>query len=488
MSEYEDAKGSQTSSIALNDAAAGDAANDAAASDNPKKKSSRRSSFIKAFKNDFSSHVENYTEAGTKGVSRMYTKLEKEVMGMLDQAQSVVNDLPEKTTDDEEEDLPDMEIFTPDSIRNAVFCGHLVTDLDSIGGAIAAAKLYGGTPAAASDINSETKYALERFGVPVPRKIEDIIAEDPDVNICLVDHQQSSQMNPSIQAKNVVGIIDHHALQNKTLVTQKPIYVDIRPWGSMCTIIAHSYLIRKKRPSKAIAGIMLCAILSDTLNLNGPTTTDWDRLIVTILAELSEIEDINELAKKQFHAKSKELKNLSAFSLVHGDKKTFSFDQPGGFNGELGFAVIETTDDEAILKRVEELVEEMIASKKENSLSLLFVAIVNIVNLHSNLVLCGPAETSIAKEAFGDGIVSGDKKTLLDIGERVSRKKEFIPSLASAIHEGWKWDPEIGNEFLDADEADDEVHGELEIPLSDPFGQIQRIGSMRRVITISTAE
>ena len=317
----------------------------------------------------------------------------------------------------------------------------------------------------------------------VSLRVTYIVAEDPDVKICLVDHQQSSQMNPSIQAKNVVGIIDHHALQNKTLVTEKPIYVDIRPWGSMCTIIAHSFLIRKKRPSKAISGILLCAILSDTLNLNGPTTTDWDRLVVTILAELAEIEDINELAKKQFHAKSKELKNLSAYSLVHGDKKTFSFDQQGGFNGELGFAVIETTDDEAILTRVDELVKEMIASKKESSLNLLFVAIVNIVNLKSNLVLCGPAETSLAVEAFGDGIISGEKKTLMDLGERVSRKKEFIPSLASAIQEGWKWNSGMGNTFLDTDEEEkDEDPGELEIRVSDPHGQIQRMPSMRKVV------
>jgi manganese-dependent inorganic pyrophosphatase len=212
--------------------------------------------------------------------------------------------------------------------------------------------------------------------------------------------------------------------------------------------------------------------------LKSPTTTDWDKLIVTVLAELAEIDDINELAKKQFHAKSKELKNLSAYSLVHGDQKTFSFDQPGGFNGELGFAVIETTDDEAILSRVDQLVEEMIASKKERSLKLLFVAIVNIVDLHSSLVLCAPAETSLAIEAFG-GKISGDKKSLLDLGERVSRKKEFIPALASSIQEGWIHDQII----LEGD--NDEKPGELKILQSDPFGQIQRAGSIRKILDIS---
>jgi manganese-dependent inorganic pyrophosphatase len=57
----------------------------------------------------------------------------------------------------------------------------------------------------------------------------------PDAGICLVDHQQVSQLNKSIDVDRIVGVIDHHALQNATIVTDKPIYIDIRPWGSMST-------------------------------------------------------------------------------------------------------------------------------------------------------------------------------------------------------------------------------------------------------------
>ena len=62
-----------------------------------------------------------------------------------------------------------------------------------------------------------------------------------------------------------------------------PIYLDIRPWGSMSTIVAHTYFSMGRRPSKTIAGMLLCAILSDTLNLLGPTTTEWDKMIVALL-------------------------------------------------------------------------------------------------------------------------------------------------------------------------------------------------------------
>lgn len=408
----------------------------------------------------------------TDGINRRHTTLERQILSRLGLAERLLEDVPEVSDEDEAGKttaLPDVKVFIPHMIQNAVFCGHVVTDLDSVAGAIGAASLYGGTPAAASELNSETQYVLSRFGCPQPRRIEDIVAENAEARICLVDHQQTSQMNPCIEPKNVVGIIDHHALQNKTVVTEKPIYVDIRPWGSMSTIIGHTFLSRKKRPTKMVAGLLLCAILSDTLNLQSPTTTEWDELIVTALAEIAEIEDIDALAVEQFRAKSKDLVHLSAYSLVHGDQKTFSFERLGGFQGEVGFGVIETTDDQPILERVDELVLEMLAAKKETSLDILFLAIVNIVELHSKLVLCGPAEASLAKEAYGGEITSEDQ-TLMDLGKRVSRKQEFIPAVAAAIEGGW-------NDQDDIDISDEDL-GHLEIQLNDPYGQVRRYGSI----------
>jgi manganese-dependent inorganic pyrophosphatase len=89
----------------------------------------------------------------------------------------------------------------------------------------------------------------------------------PEAGVCLVDHQQTSQLNKAIDVARIVGVIDHHALQNATIVTDMPIYIDIRPWGSMSTIIAHTFISNNRRPTKGTAGMLLCAILSDTLNL-----------------------------------------------------------------------------------------------------------------------------------------------------------------------------------------------------------------------------
>jgi manganese-dependent inorganic pyrophosphatase len=191
-----------------------------------------------------------------------------------------------------EPQLPDVHPYIPQLLDGAIFCGHLMTDLDSIAGAIGAAELYNGTAARASEINSETAFALKYWGIEQPRPIEEILTELPDAGVCLVDHQQVSQLNKSIDVDRIVGVIDHHALQNATIVTDKPIYIDIRPWGSMSTIIAHTFMTLSRRPKKATAGLLLCAILSDTLNLCGPTTTEWDRLMVSILVEIAGVSSI----------------------------------------------------------------------------------------------------------------------------------------------------------------------------------------------------
>merc|ERR1711892_1068560 len=125
---------------------------------------------------------------------------------------------------------------------------------DSVAGAIGGASLFGGTAAIASKINSETEFALKEWGATLPSPIEVILSQNPNTDVCLVDHQQTSQMNPCIPHDNVVGVIDHHALQSKTIVTDKPIFVDIRPWGSMSTIIAHTFLTHRRRPSKCVSG------------------------------------------------------------------------------------------------------------------------------------------------------------------------------------------------------------------------------------------
>eukprot|EP00978_Attheya_sp_CCMP212_P011113 scaffold27184_cov45-Attheya_sp.AAC.2 len=398
-------------------------------------------------------------------IVRKRTEVEEQVIAKESDAEHIVKSLPKAT------DVPKVDLFLPEILKNSIFVGHVVTDLDSVAGAVGAAALYGGTPALASKVNSETQFALDMWNVELPRTIEELLEEDPNADVCLVDHQQTSQMNPSISSDQIVGVIDHHALQSKTIVTDKPIYIDIRPWGSMSTIVAHTFLTHGRRPSISVAGMLLCAILSDTLNLLGPTTTDWDRLMVAVLAEIAGVDDIQLLASQQFKAKSRELASMSAVALVNGDQKTFSFNS-SGFSGDIGFAVVETTDDDAILDKFNELLPELVACKKEKGLSCIFMAIVNIVKLKSCLLLCGPTEKHMAIEAFGGDISRMGK--LMDLGNRVSRKKDFIPVITRVIKAGWSKPSDMrrGMSTVSLSQL-----GHLEIDPTDPFGNVKRIGS-----------
>ena len=238
----------------------------------------------------------------------------------------------------------------------------------------------------------------------------------------------------------------------------------------MSTIIGHTFLTHKRRPPKAIAGMLLCAILSDTLNLLGPTTTEWDRLMVAVLSDIAGVDDIQLLASRQFKAKSRDLASLSAVGLVNGDQKSFSFNVPNGFEGDVGFAVIETTDDAVILKRIEQILPEMVICKKERKYECLFLAVVNIVQLHSKLVLCGPTELNLAEKAFGGEITLDG--ALMDLGKRVSRKKDFIPAITSTIKGGWKKPKGLERGLSATIELN--TIGNLEVDPNDPHGKIER--------------
>jgi inorganic pyrophosphatase/exopolyphosphatase len=364
-------------------------------------------------------------------VERDETVLEHAVDAHWTEGQSLLSHLPKK----EGQALS----FVPE-LAGAAFVGHIMTDLDSVAGAIGAAHLYGGDPAIASEINTETEFALKEWGCALPATIETTLERDPRRNVCLVDFQQQSQLNPVIPMSNIVGIIDHHALQSNTIVTEKPIFVDIRPWGCMSSIIAHNFATQEKFLPKPIAGMLLSAILSDTLNLRSPTTTAWDERIVAMLVQYTKVKDVNELAARQFRAKSHSLSLMTPYALVNGDVKRFKFAGENGNTYTVAYAVVETTDAPASLARAAELAPEMRAVKAADaSVDAVLLAVVDIVALTSTLVVCGRVEASLATAAYG-GVVEdaeGGAAQTLALPGLVSRKKDFVPALTKAVKDGW---------------------------------------------------
>ncbi len=133
---------------------------------------------------------DDYRETDDFHITRKQTVVEREALKRKNRATEVVSHLPSEVVN--------MKEYMPSGLSGALFCGHLVTDLDSIAGSIGAAELYSGIPARASEVNSETAFALKLWGVEKPRPIEELLVEHPTSGVCLVDHQQTSQLNKSI--------------------------------------------------------------------------------------------------------------------------------------------------------------------------------------------------------------------------------------------------------------------------------------------------
>ena len=121
-----------------------------------------------------------FDDGDSVAVTLKRTTLIREVSSRTGQAINISNTIPE-------ESLPEVGAFLPPLLHGAIFCGHLVTDLDSIAGAIGAAELYSGIAARASEVNSETAFALNLWSCEKPAPIEELLITYPDRGVCLVD-------------------------------------------------------------------------------------------------------------------------------------------------------------------------------------------------------------------------------------------------------------------------------------------------------------
>jgi len=359
------------------------------------------------------------------------------------------------------------EIFVSSHLKGCVFVGHIATDLDSIAGAIGAAKLFGGIPAKSeANLNGEILYVLKEVAeLEEPMLFDDIPgggipSNDPDnvwKNVCLVDHNEEKQMVKSLREhpdrkSRVVGLIDHHALSS-SFSSDKPLFIDVRPWGSMSSIVAHMFLRNNKNPGKSIARLLMCAILSDTLNLQSVTTTDADRFAVAFLARIGEIENPDEVARLMFRAKTAWICDLGPYAMVRGDQKDFFV------NGwRFGIAVLEVTTMSPVLQLADRLILELRTLKIEkgggkiaNELDFAFLFVVDVVKQCSVLLVCGGREFALASKAFkgcphkiakdgmpAPGSTIQASQTLIDVGPLVSRKAQFVPAFSETLNAGFQ--------------------------------------------------
>ena len=341
------------------------------------------------------------------------------------------------------------ESYTYDRLRGACFVGHINTDLDSVAGAVGAAELFGGVACRSErELNGEVVYALEEVArLPTPPLFDETPGagvprtDGTRAGVCLVDHNEPKQMVASLRedpqrAKRIVGLIDHHALA-EGFSSAGPLVIDVRPWGSMSSIVAHLYVRLSAKMRPEVARLLMCAILSDTLNLQSVTTTDADRFAVALLAKQGGVESPDKVARQMFRCKTRWIVSLGPYAMVRGDQKDFAVD-----GWKFGISVLEVTDTAPVLAIADKLLLELRILKKEKGggdvakqLDFAFLFVVDVVNQCSKLLVCGGREYALASTAFAGcafqcakegmkapGTTVDANQTLCDVGPLVSRK------------------------------------------------------------------
>ena len=301
-----------------------------------------------------------------------------------------------------------------------IIAGHKQPDTDSALSSIAYAELKKKIdpkneyiPTVCAEVNNETKYVLDYFKQDSPQKFEDIKNYE---GLIVLDHTELSQASEYFDPAKVLEIIDHHRLAD--MQTPAQVFVRIEMLGSTSTIIAKIYFEKKIEPSKEIAGLLIAGIISDTLYLKSPTTTEEDKEILNKLNKIVQIDDLDKFAMSMFEAKS-DISSLSPYDIVTKDYKAFNFSK------KIGIGTWETVLPDPILDIKDKLISELNKLKEQEQVNLMYFFIVDILNHKSWMLIIGDKEKEAAEATFG----GNTENNILPTGNRVSRKKEIAPFL-----------------------------------------------------------
>lgn len=301
--------------------------------------------------------------------------------------------------------------------------GHKNPDTDSITAAISYAYLKRqlGMDAEAvrlGVVSNETAYALDHFGFEAPRLIEKAAPEAEKV--ILVDHNERQQSVDDLDEVQVIEVIDHHRIAN--FETNDPLYYRAEPVGCTATILNKLYKENGVEVPKDIAGLMLSALISDSLLFKSPTFTEEDRAAAEELAEIAGVDA--EVYGLEMLKAGADLSDKTIEELIALDAKEFTFED--GLKIEI--AQVNAVDVDEVMKQqpaFEDAIDKVIAEK---GLGLFLFVVTDIIH-NDSIVLALGEQADRAAAAF-DVSLSNRTATLKGV---VSRKKQIVPVLTEAL-------------------------------------------------------
>lgn len=297
--------------------------------------------------------------------------------------------------------------------------GHKSPDTDTICSALAYANLKNelgknAEPARLGEVNKETQYALDYFNVKAPQLI-DTVGEDVD-DVVLVDHNEFQQSVDNIQDVKISEVIDHHRISN--FETKEPLYFRAEPVGCTATILNKMYKENNVEVTSEIAGLLLSAIISDSLLLKSPTCTEEDAAAAHELAEIAGVE-LEKYGLDMLQAGA-DLSDKSALDLVTMDAKEFTMG-----TAKVEIAQVNTVDTAKVYEIQAELETEMEKIIAEKELDLFLFVVTDILNNDSEVLALGEGKANV-EPAFN---VSLDEKNRALLKGVVSRKKQIVTVL-----------------------------------------------------------
>ena len=307
--------------------------------------------------------------------------------------------------------------------------GHKSPDTDSIAAAISYSYLkrqlgMDAVAARAGEPNKETKFALDYFKVEAPVLLTSVARKsesDEKTKIILVDHNESKQCVDGIKDADVLELIDHHRLGD--FETESPIFILIRPVGCVNTVIYGLYKQNGVKPSKEVAGMMLSAIISDTVLFRSPTCTEEDKKAVKELAEIAGV-DYEKYGMDMLKAGA-DISDYPAEKLAHNDTKEF---EAGGKPFSCG--QISVMDVEPINAKKADIMKALEDTKAEKKYEASYLMVTNILTEDTYLWFTEGAKDA-AEKAFGKKAENG----MIYLPKVMSRKKQVAPFLLKVYAE-----------------------------------------------------
>ncbi len=295
--------------------------------------------------------------------------------------------------------------------------GHKSPDTDSIAAAISYSYLkqqqgVEAVAARAGELNKESQYALDYFKVEAPELLTSV---EPGTQLILVDHNESKQCVDGAKEAEVLELIDHHRVGD--FETANPIFILVRPVGCVNTVIWGLYKAAGIQPTKEVAGMMLSAIISDTVLFRSPTTTEEDKTAVTELAAIAGV-DYEAYGMDMLKAGA-DISDYPAEKLAGNDTKEFEA------NGKVfSCGQISVMDLAPINAKKAEIMAALEAAKAAKGYEASYLMVTDILAEDTYLWFTAGAEEA-AEKAF-------DKKSedgYVYLPKVMSRKKQVAPFL-----------------------------------------------------------